>query len=90
MVQPPILNLFEIPTAVCPYKDIWENKLRLRTIADMISEDGELWTDDQIMEQTREDVGHRAWHETRSGIVIQLPNRERHIDLATLLKNLRK
>ena len=83
-------HLFQVPTELCPYKEIWENRLRLRTIADMISEDGTLWTDDQIIEQIKEDVGQRAWQSTRDSILIKLPNRSKRVRATTLIENYKR
>ena len=49
-------HLFQIPSNLCPYKEAWENKLRLRTIADTITEEGDIWTDEQIIAQIKEDI----------------------------------
>ena len=67
-------HLFQIPTNLCPYKETWENRLRLRTVADMITEEGELWTDDQIIEQIKEDIGPRAWNEIRGCLLYTSPS----------------
>ena len=83
-------HLFQIPSVLCPYKELWENRLRLRTVADMIAEDGSLWTDEQIIEQIKQDVGHRAWQETRDSILIKLPNRTKRIRASALIDNYKK
>ena len=40
----------------------------------MIIEDGELWTDEQIIEQIKEDIGDKAWKEIRGQTFVKLPN----------------
>ena len=41
-------HLFEVPDGLCTYKRVWENKLRLRTVGDMMAEDGTPWTEAQV------------------------------------------
>ena len=83
-------HLFQIPTNLCPYKETWENRLRLRTIADVITEDGELWTDEQIIEQIKEDIGERAWSEIRGQTLVKLPNRVQRVNISMMLQNYKK
>ena len=59
-------HLFDIPQNKTTYKDLWESKLRLREIGDVLTAEGEEWTDEEVIDQIREDAG--GWYgEDKSG-----------------------
>ena len=80
-------HLFEIPQGLCAYKEIWENRLNLRTIGDMISEQGEPWTDEQVRSQIIRDAGRRYTKERGGAEFISIPGRSSRVGIHTLIAN---
>ena len=81
-------NLFDIPSNKTLYKDLWESKLRLREIGDVLTAEGEEWTDEEVIGQIREDAG--GWYgEDKSGGWIKAPRRYKKVRVSKLLQNYR-
>ena len=49
-------HLFKIPDRLTRFKEDWENYFRLREIGDLVSDKGEEWTDEEVIDQIREDA----------------------------------
>ena len=78
-------HLFEVPEGLRTHKHVWESKLRLRTIGDMVSEDGTPWSEEQVREQILEDIGPRYRKERGGGEFYAPLNGERRIGIHTLV-----